>query len=39
MSPSPPETPTLSEYRRREQSITLAPVEEPIIGGAETTRS
>jgi NADH-quinone oxidoreductase subunit D len=27
--------PTLSEYRRREQSITLAPVEEPSAGGAE----
>jgi NADH-quinone oxidoreductase subunit D len=36
MSPSQPESPTLSEYRRREQSTTLAPVEEPI-GGAETT--
>ena len=29
--------PTLSEYRRREQSITLSPVEEPLEGGAETT--
>jgi NADH-quinone oxidoreductase subunit D len=36
---SPTEHPTLSEYRRREQSITLAPVEDRHDGeaGAETT--
>jgi NADH-quinone oxidoreductase subunit D len=34
-----PGTPTLSEYRRREQSITLAPVEEQISGAhTEDTR-
>src|ERR1700728_3449434 len=36
MSPAPPESPSLSEYRRREQSITLSAVDEPI-GGADTT--
>ena len=30
---SPTEHPTLSEYRRREQSITIAPVEEQLPGG------
>ena len=34
---SPTENPTLSEYRRREQSITLSPVEEEHdLGGPET---
>jgi NADH:ubiquinone oxidoreductase subunit D len=33
----PASPPTLSAYRRREQSITLSPVEEPLEGGAETT--
>ena len=36
MTPTTPESPTLSAYRRREQSITLAPVEDES-GGAETT--
>ena len=35
---SPPERPTLSEYRQREQSITL-PVEEPIEAGARPPTS
>ena len=30
-----PSTPTLSEYRRREQSVTLAPVDEQLAEGAE----
>ena len=36
MSPTPTDSSTMSEYRRREQSITLSPVEDPS-GGAETT--
>ena len=39
MSPSEP---TISEYRRREQSITLSPLEQPAIepeeGGPDTTQ-
>src|ERR1700678_1430160 len=31
------EGPTLSAYRRREQSITLSPLEQPLEGGGETT--
>ena len=31
------ESPTLSEYRRREQSITLSPLEQPLEGGSELT--
>src|ERR1700682_3443250 len=37
VSPAPAGGPSLSEYRRREQSITLAPVEEQLQEGAETT--
>ncbi len=39
VSPPPSETRTLSEYRRREQSITLAPVEEQLGRAAETHES
>jgi NADH-quinone oxidoreductase subunit D len=34
VSPAPTENPTMSEYRRREESITLAPVEEQLGGVA-----
>src|SRR6202521_1652529 len=37
VSPTPTGGPSPSEYRRREQSITLAPVEEQLQEGAETT--
>src|SRR5271166_3180781 len=39
VSPSGSEGPSLSEYRRREQSVTLAPVEDQLDGvvGGETT--
>ncbi|MGH2902302.1 MAG: NADH-quinone oxidoreductase subunit D [Solirubrobacteraceae bacterium] len=30
-------SPALSEYRRREQSITLSPLEQPLQGGGELT--
>ena len=33
MSPTPTDEEKLSEYRRREQSITLAPVEKQVDGG------
>ena len=36
MSPTA-DNPTLSEYRRREQSITLSPLEQPLEGGSELT--
>src|SRR5271155_573889 len=36
MSPTT-DNPTLSEYRRREQSITLSPLEQPLEGGSEMT--
>ena len=37
---SPTEDPTLSEYRRREQSITLSPLDEqPEPGGERRARS
>ena len=50
MSPAPAESstpprarpdgePTLSEYRRREQSITLSPLEQPLEGGSERRTS
>src|ERR1700730_9466267 len=37
VSPTPTGGPSRSEYRRREESITLAPVEEQLQEGAETT--
>ena len=33
MSPAPTDNQTLSDYRRREQSITLSPLEDPSEGG------
>jgi NADH-quinone oxidoreductase subunit D len=37
VSPTPAESPSLSEYRRGEESIELAPVAEQIAGASETT--
>src|SRR5579864_4517180 len=35
---SPPDGPTLSDYRRREQSVTLSPLEQPLdVPGSETS--